>query len=470
MTATQGKNITTSFMINARIAGLVQEALYGVQGLAVLRNVVEDETSQAVLRLLRLLAGAEQVPMQVAAAYSEALRALAESATMYAPAALADAWQWHLVMRLVNDENPWTKQVERQGGAIRKGQVRLSPTLHRQATRELRALQRLFMLSADLLWEAVQSVVSEAMPVLRDAWELWLELGPALDAPMGGAYASLTQQVAQCRDWGELADILEQHWARHGTGEQARYTALRWRGGAQVLEGIAYPDVIQLGNIVGYERELGKLKANIERFLAGFSAHDTLLYGPPGTGKSSSVKALVNAYIDQGLRLVEVRKEHIGDLPRIVADLRERAPRYVLFIDDLSFEEHETGYKVLKTLLEGTAEARPHNVLICVTSNRLNLVRELHADRGKPSEDVNWRDTMDEKQSLVHRFGLRVTFGAPNQEQYVQIAQGLAQQRGLDLSEEEIRARALQWERQHVGRSGRLARQFVDELEAEIRG
>jgi predicted AAA+ superfamily ATPase len=224
-----------------------------------------------------------------------------------------------------------------------------------------------------------------------------------------------------------------------------------------------------LSGLIGYAREQSRIKANTERFLAGLPAHDVLLYGPPGTGKSSTVKALVNAYADQGLRLIEVRKEHLGDLPRIVALLRNRAPRFLLFIDDLSFEEHETEYKVLKMLLEGTAEARPANVLIYATTNRLNLVREYFSDRGKPTEDVNWRDTMDEKQSLAHRFGLRVTFMTPDQERYIRIASGLARQRGIELSDEELRERALQWERQHVGRSGRVARQFVDELEAELK-
>ncbi len=164
-----------------------------------------------------------------------------------------------------------------------------------------------------------------------------------------------------------------------------------------------------------------------------------------------------------------MRKEYLGDLPQIVSQLRDRAPRFLLFIDDLSFEEHEIEYKVLKMLLEGTAEARPANVLVYATTNRMNLVREYFTDRGKPTEDVNWRDTMEEKQSLAHRFGLRVTFMSPDQERYLNIALGLARQRGIALSEETVRERALQWERQHIGRSGRVARQFVDELEAELK-
>ena len=159
----------------------------------------------------------------------------------------------------------------------------------------------------------------------------------------------------------------------------------------------------------------------------------------------------------------------MSDLPYIVAQLRGRAPRYLIFIDDLSFEEHETAYKVLKVLLEGTAESRPTNMLICATSNRINIIRENFKDRGKPTEDINWRDTMDEKQSLAHRFGLRITFTTPDQQQYLHIVSELARQRGLDIPDEVLQERALQWERQHVGRSGRVARQFVDDLEADLK-
>jgi hypothetical protein len=221
--------------------------------------------------------------------------------------------------------------------------------------------------------------------------------------------------------------------------------------------------------LISYEREQALLQANIERFLLGLPAHDVVLYGAPGTGKSSTVKALVNTYAERGLRLIEVPKASIKDLPAIATQLRDKAPRFLIFIDDLSFEDHETEYKALKVLLEGTAEVRPRNVLIYVTTNRLNLVRENFSDRGKPTDDVHWKDTMEEKNSLVARFGLRVTFALPNQERYLTIATELAQQRDISLSTDELRARALAWERQHVGRSGRMARQFVDDLEAETR-
>jgi hypothetical protein len=229
------------------------------------------------------------------------------------------------------------------------------------------------------------------------------------------------------------------------------------------------PDPIRLDGLVAYEREREPLVENTRRFLAGLPAHNALLYGQPGTGKSSTVKALLNEYADRGLRLVEVAKEDLGSLPRVLGLLRGRGPRFVLFVDDLSFEEHEVEYKALKALLEGSVEEPPGNVRVYATSNRRNLVRESFSERDG-ADDVHARDTEQEKQSLAARFGLRVTFPAPDQGRYLEIVAGLARKRGLKLPEEELRERALLWDRWHAGRSGRTARQFVDELAAGLLG
>lgn len=439
-------------------------ALQSAQGLPLLRSILRDKAGEAVLDLLRALSASHPDAPAIATSYSHAFHELAEVANEEATPRLDDAWQAYLAARLIDDRNPWSEQVERVGSA------RVSPALRAQARRDLRALQRLFSLDARSLLELVDELVAPALPALRDAWIPWSGLASwRAEEPPAHARDTLAARIATCDDWTTLVEPLEQHWARHGTGPQARYHVLRWSATDKAFAGIAYPDPVRLASLVGQERQQERLTKNIERFLAGLPAQDMLLYGPPGTGKSSTVKALVNAYADQGLCLVEVSKEDIGDLPVVVAQLRERAPHYLLFIDDLSFEEHETAYKALKVMLEGTAEARPANVLICATSNRLNLIRENFSDRGRPTEDVNWRDTMDEKQSLAHRFALRVTFISPDQRQYLRIVEALAHQRGLELSPETLQERALQWERQHTGRSGRLARQFIDDLEAELK-
>ncbi len=166
---------------------------------------------------------------------------------------------------------------------------------------------------------------------------------------------------------------------------------------------------------------------------------------------------------------MEVTKGDLAELPRVLESLRGRGQRFVLFVDDLSFEEHEVEYKALKALLEGSVEEPPENVRLYATSNRRNLIRESFSDReDNPGDDVHPRDTMQEKLSLAARFGLRVTFPAPDQRRYLEIVAGLAEQRSLRISTEDLRERALLWERWHAGRSGRTARQFVDELEADL--
>ncbi|GAC1400805.1 MAG: ATP-binding protein [Ktedonobacteraceae bacterium] len=438
-------------------------ALEAVHGLTLLRDVLDDATGQAVLALFRVLIAPEPDASSIAQAYSHAFAALALTAnTEELLLDVPDAWQAYLVSCIVDSVNPWSTQAERATPhSIASG-------LHEQAKRDLYALRLLYDIHAQSVWELTRNLVTQSLPSLHDAWVPWYNLTLEHTEAVT-ARQKLKQQLARTQDWTTSLPLLEQHWGVHGTGMFARYAVLRWQGHTEGLHGITYPDSIQLSNLIGYEREKARLQTNLERFVHGLLAHDAVLYGAPGTGKSSTVKALANAYAHKGLRLIEVRKEFVNDLPTIVQQVRGHAPHFLLFIDDLSFEEHETDYKALKVLLEGAVEARPANVLIYATSNRLNLIRENFADRGKPTDDVHWRDTLDEKAALVARFGLRVTFMTPDQAQYLNIVTELAQQRGLTLAEEDLRMRALAWERQHTGRSGRLARQFIDELEAEQR-
>jgi predicted AAA+ superfamily ATPase len=328
-------------------------------------------------------------------------------------------------------------------------------------SRDLRTLEGLFDLEAGFLLRMVET----AVPGLEGVWFPWGD-------PEGGEGASprhaVARKLAAAEDWGGYVGLLADHFARHGAGPFGRHRAFRWSEDG--LRAVSEPDPVRLDELVGYERERGPLIRNTERFLAGLPAHHTLLYGLPGTGKSSTVKAILNEYTDGGLRLVEVAKEDLGALPRVLERLRARAPRFVLFVDDLSFEEYEVEYKALKALLEGSVEEPPDNVRVYATSNRRNLIRERFSDReeGGASDDVHARDTMQEKLSLSARFGLRVTFPTPDQQRYLEIVAGLARRRGIKMPEEELRERAVLWDRWHAGRSGRTARQFVDELEAEL--
>jgi predicted AAA+ superfamily ATPase len=292
--------------------------------------------------------------------------------------------------------------------------------------------------------------VESAVPALAGIWVPWTSPEPVDDSPR----RTIARKLSVAEDWGACAELLAGHYARHGAGPYGRHRAFLWREGR--LLAVSRPDPVSLAELVAYEREREPLIRNTERFLAGLPAHHALLYGLPGTGKSSTVKAIMNEYADLGLRLLEV--------------LGGRGRHFVLFVDDLSFEEHEVEYKALKALLEGSVEEPPENVRLYATSNRRNLIRESFSERGDGSagDDVHARDTMQEKLSLAARFGLRLTFPSPDQARYLEIVAGLARERGLTVSAEDLRKRALLWDRWHAGRSGRTARQFVDELEAEL--
>jgi predicted AAA+ superfamily ATPase len=335
----------------------------------------------------------------------------------------------------------------------------MSPFVLEQAKRDLRTLRELFTLDAAMLFGMVET----AVPDLAGVWVRWTNPKPAEESPRH----TIARKLSAAGDWGACTELLVGHYARHGAGIFGRYRAFRWS--ADGLRAVPRPEPVRLSGLVGYEHEQEPLLRNTERFLAGLPAHHVLLYGLPGTGKSSTVKAILNEYAGEGLRLVEVAKEDLAVLPRVLEALRGRGGRFVLFVDDLSFEEHEVEYKALKAMLEGSIEEPPENVRLYATSNRRNLIRESFSDREETlGDDVHARDTMQEKLSLAARFGLRVTFPAPDQRRYLEIVAGLAGERGIRVPEEELRERALLWDRWHAGRSGRTARQFVDELEAEL--
>jgi predicted AAA+ superfamily ATPase len=204
--------------------------------------------------------------------------------------------------------------------------------------------------------------------------------------------------------------------------------------------------------------------------LSGQPALHVLLYGSRGSGKSSLVKSLLNEYSDKNLRLIEVAKSELQNLPKIVEYLRGVPQKFIIFVDDLSFEEDDDAFKALKVVLEGSLTARPENVIVYATSNRRHLIREYFSDRPTPkdNEEVHAWDTMQEKLSFSDRFGLTLTFEAADQKTYLHIVQHLAVQTGINLKPEDLEFQALQWATRHNGRSGRTARQFIDFLKADL--
>jgi hypothetical protein len=203
---------------------------------------------------------------------------------------------------------------------------------------------------------------------------------------------------------------------------------------------------------------------NTESFIKGKSSNNILLYGERGTGKSSSIKALLNKYSSQRLKLVEVAKYQLNYFPQILQDIRQRAQKFIIFIDDLSFESDETEYKYLKAFIEGGVEVKPENAVIYATSNRKHLIQEKWSDRVKDDEEIHANDSIEEKLSLSDRFGITITYTSPNQEQYLKIVEELAEKSNIKMPLKELHKKALLWEKWHNTRSGRTARQFINYL------
>jgi predicted AAA+ superfamily ATPase len=422
-----------------------------IEALALFRDLFDDPIGQALREM-------SEEPKRAAA--TRLLASLIEEAELYPEELVGDVWQNHLLDRILASTNVLARKAERaRFEAAGEGLIR-------QAQHEMSLLQQLFISGGAVLIAEIYAALDEEGPA---DWSGFRSLGggPSIHSPEALAFK---RTLAESTDWPSAVEALAAVYASAGVGIFSQFRAFRWlhADGGGRLAGVAHPDPVALSDLIGYTHEREPAIRNAERFAAGLPGNNVLLYGERGTGKSSTVKALLNEFCDQGLRLVEVAKEHLDDFPEIIGLLRHRRERFVLFVDDLSFEEQETNYKALKAILEGGIEARPDNMVLYATSNRRHLVREHFADRLSDGDEVHAFDTMEEKLSLSDRFGIRVTFGAPDQDRYLAIVRGIAQQRGIEMPVNDLERKALRWAQRERGRSGRTARQFVDALVGEL--
>ena len=281
---------------------------------------------------------------------------------------------------------------------------------------------------------------------------------------------SLSEQLADSADENEFFKLVTDFYRAYGVGMFGLNRAFRIQNlgsGVEFLP-INNTDKVMLSDMVGYEIQKKALVENTEAFLRGIPANNALLYGDAGTGKSSSVKALINEYYDSGLRMIEIYKHQFRDLSEIIATIKNRNYRFIIFIDDLSFEENELEYKFLKAVIEGGVETRPDNILIYATSNRRHLIKETWNDRNDMEfeGELHRSDTMEEKLSLAARFGVTINYSAPNRKLFHDIVKELAKRRpNIRIDEEELLSLANRWEIRHGGISGRTAQQFINYLE-----
>jgi predicted AAA+ superfamily ATPase len=413
-----------------------QELLHRIAALLLYQSTLKGKAGQAFVALLQAIVRTEQSSdhcLDCVQTYGRWFRAIA---------AQNQTWQDYLVTQILRDENPFSQQAQRSPSAD------LSPALLKATRHDLQILQQLAQSDRHL--------------------NLWVQQVCGLEnAPIAWSVPTTDSFFPTSADWSKGLALLGRHYYQQGTGVFA-FQALRWQCGQ--LVGIANPDSVAVAHLIGYEAQKSALIQNTEFLLKGLSALHVLLYGSRGSGKSSLVKGLLHQYGAMGLRLIEVAKADLVDLPTIVDRLRDLPQKFIIFVDDLSFEEDEDAYKALKVVLEGNLTARPQNVIVYATSNRRHLIREFFGDRPQPrnADEVHTWDTVQEKLSFSDRFGLTLTFEPADQLTYLTIVQHLAAQAELGLEQADLEHRALQWATRHNGRSGRTARQFVDFLQAEL--
>ena len=277
---------------------------------------------------------------------------------------------------------------------------------------------------------------------------------------------TLAQKLAKAESTEEFMDDMVQFYKEFGVGKLGLHKAFRIDGTVTPARIVPITNIahVHLDDLVGYEIAKKKLIDNTEAFVQGRPANNCLLFGDAGTGKSSSIKGILNQYYDQGLRIIEAYKHQFKDLNDIIAQVKNRNYKFIIYMDDLSFEEFEIEYKYLKAVIEGGLEKKPDNILIYATSNRRHLVREKFSDKEERRDDLHSSDTVQEKLSLVARFGVSIFFCAPDKKQFQNIVKTLAERHQVEMPEEELLLEANKWELQHGGLSGRTAQQFIDYL------
>ena len=276
----------------------------------------------------------------------------------------------------------------------------------------------------------------------------------------------LNQRLEQAETAEEFKQITTEFYGEFGVGKFGLHKAFRIEevDGKTEIVPITKIAHVHLDDLVGYELAKQKLIDNTEAFVKGKRANNCLLFGDAGTGKSSSIKAILNQYYDQGLRMIEVYKHQFQNLNDVIAQIKNRNYKFIIYMDDLSFEEFEIEYKYLKAVIEGGLEKKPDNILIYATSNRRHLLRETFKDKQDRDEELHTNDTVQEKLSLVARFGVTIYYGKPDKKQFQKIVQTLAERNHISMPEEELLLEANKWELNHGGLSGRCAQQFVDYL------
>lgn len=431
--------------------------LLALDSLSIYRGLLEDSVLRRLRALLIALGEKSTELRQIVNLYNDFYFELANTGSL--------SLKTYVIERILFDENPFSLKMQtlHNDGS--------EAVLEKAVANDLRSLQCVAELDPMLVKNAITELYKDDPHKIRiEELPDWVLTD--LPATRPDHKTQIIEMFMMSDRWNECIDELKTFYKNNGCGQFARYIAFVWErsGGQGYLKGINHPDPITLDELVDYQNERSRVIENTLQFLKGFPANNVLLYGDRGTGKSSTVKALLNEYHQQGLRMLEVPKAYLADFPLIIRSLKNRAQKFIIFVDDLVFGDNEENYTSLKAVLEGGLESKTPNILIYATSNRRHLVKEYFSERaglqsGNRDEEVHAGDSIQEKLSLADRFGINVVFSSPDQDRYLKIVDGIAAQRNLNIDQKTLHREAMQWALWYNGRSARTAKQFVNWLE-----
>ena len=394
----------------------------------------------------------EETPDKLISDIYEQIKRILEVATDYG----FDKNLWHnyLTFYLITNENPFSLTCEKVGAN--------DGSVNEFAKNDFKVFMNLFNYDFRPIEAALGincfSLISDYKAIVKKELMYNKNVSEKVQA--------LSLKLETAKDENEFFNYVTDFYKAYGVGMFGLNKAFRVIGGDNgvTFTPINNMDKVILDDLIGYEIQKKKLVENTEAFVQGRKANNALLFGDSGTGKSTSIKAIVNEYYDQGLRMIEIYKHQFKDLSNVIASIKNRNYKFIIYMDDLSFEEFEIEYKFLKAVIEGGVETKPDNILIYATSNRRHLIKETWNDRNdlESNNGLHRSDTIEEKLSLVNRFGCQISYSKPSQKEFFDIVIGLARKNNVKMTDEELMAEANKWELSHGGISGRTAQQFIN--------
>lgn len=394
----------------------------------------------------------EETPDKLISDIYEQIKRILEVATDYG----FDKNLWHnyLTFYLITNENPFSLTCEKVGandGSVNEFAKNDFKVFTNLFNYDFRPIEAALGINCFSLISDYKAIVKKELMYNKNVSE---------------KVQALSLKLETAKDENEFFNYVTDFYKAYGVGMFGLNKAFRVIGGDNgvTFTPINNMDKVMLDDLIGYEIQKKKLVENTEAFVQGRKANNALLFGDSGTGKSTSIKAIVNEYYDQGLRMIEIYKHQFKDLSNVIASIKNRNYKFIIYMDDLSFEEFEIEYKFLKAVIEGGVETKPDNILIYATSNRRHLIKETWNDRNdlESNNGLHRSDTIEEKLSLVNRFGCQISYSKPSQKEFFDIVIGLARKNNVKMTDEELMAEANKWELSHGGISGRTAQQFIN--------